>query len=688
VKPICDEARKRAIEVMRKHMTRLGMTASAECYEPALYTRDVMITSWGALLAGETTFHDAVRQSLETLKHYQSEVGQVPAVVWMREPEPVAEYGDEDSNLWYIVTHWYLWRVLKDTAWLGEHIEALEKALFWLRCQDHDEDGLIETREGGNWADIFVQRYNVLSDNALWAMAQLGMSEMLQAVGRDGSRLAEMARDTREKIQLMFWVDAESPAPEDAFSPPAVPDIYRKKWRYRHVLGALRGKGYYLPFLTFLDFADYFDSLGNFLAILAGVPGERVSHGERITDHILHFVDAVGVNRPYPVRCIYPPIFPGDKWWREQLRQGEAHREKANMPWQYHNGAIWPWIGGFYVAALVRAGQLEKAEEELEMLARAGQVSYSGSWRFNEWLHGETGKPMGGDDQNWNAGLYIYAYDMADTIFCSTSTSVFGMRPLERGDLELLRDSGIRHIELTMRAAFTGPGDRRQIDMLAQVVADGLLTVHSGHAGWSTQLDISSPNDMARETAIAHATDCIETLARLNARLLVLHPSWHPIEPGTETERIRLARQTVLQLTPVARKCGLRLAPEVLAPPCVPCNAEQMLQLLDGVDPEWVGCCYDVNHGNLRAEPASDIRALDRRIIHFHVSDNDGIKERHWMPFAGCVDWRGIMAAIRDIRYTGALNFEVGMAPFTDGTTIEHTLAERREVFARLLAMV
>jgi hypothetical protein len=30
---------------------------------------------------------------------------------------------------------------------------------------------------------------------------------------------------------------------------------------------------------------------------------------------------------------------------------------------------------------------------------------------FNEWLHGQTGEPMGEPYQGWSAGTYIYAYE-------------------------------------------------------------------------------------------------------------------------------------------------------------------------------------------------------------------------------------------------------------------------------------
>ena len=86
-------------------------------------------------------------------------------------------------------------------------------------------------------------------------------------------------------------------------------------------------------------------AFGNLLAILFGV-----ADAER-TRHILRYLRQVGADEPFPVKAIYPPIFPGDKEWRDYYRS-----RNLNLPHHYHNGGIWPFIGGFYVATLVHTG--------------------------------------------------------------------------------------------------------------------------------------------------------------------------------------------------------------------------------------------------------------------------------------------------------------------------------------------
>lgn len=50
--------------------------------------------------------------------------------------------------------------------------------------------------------------------------------------------------------------------------------------------------------------------------------------------------------------------------------------------------------------------------------------------------------------------------------------------------------------------------------------------------------------------------------------------------------------------------------------------------------------------------------AVGSRIKALHISDNGGVNEAHCMPGKGIIDWRQVIKAIKDINYTGTLNFE------------------------------
>ncbi len=104
------------------------------------------------------------------------------------------------------------------------------------------------------------------------------------------------------------------------------------------------------------------------------------------------------------MRALDQPVRPGDADWRDYLLLRDL-----NKPDQYHNGGIWPFIGGFYVAALVAAGRHAEAAAQLARLAALNREGIRAPWEFTEWAHGRSGRPMGFAHQSWSAAMYIYA---------------------------------------------------------------------------------------------------------------------------------------------------------------------------------------------------------------------------------------------------------------------------------------
>ena len=115
---------------------------------------------------------------------------------------------------------------------------------------------------------------------------------------------------------------------------------------------------------------------------------------------IVEFIKRAGINKPYPIKVLYPPIYPGEADFKEYMTKG-----RQNYPWQYHNGGIWPFVGGYWVMLLASFDTLN-ALDELEKLAHANSLN---NFEFNEYLHGEHGTPMGVAYQSWNMSMFIAA---------------------------------------------------------------------------------------------------------------------------------------------------------------------------------------------------------------------------------------------------------------------------------------
>jgi len=87
------------------------------------------------------------------------------------------------------------------------------------------------------------------------------------------------------------------------------------------------------------------------------------------------------------------------------------------MPGNYHNGGVWPFICGLYVAALVAVEKFDLAEQKLTELTRLVKLSKNPEleFGFNEWIKAQTGEVMGVDWQTWSAALYLYAAVCVET---------------------------------------------------------------------------------------------------------------------------------------------------------------------------------------------------------------------------------------------------------------------------------
>ncbi len=390
---IVETAYAKARQILSSECSPIGLMASPEGY-PHVWARDSVITALGAALLSEHA--SCLRVSLATLAGQQSELGAIPNNVSVATGRlDHTNAGSVDSNLWYILGHYLQYKIFGDADFLRASWPSLERALLWLRYQDSNGCGLLEVHEAADWADLLANRYNILYDNVLWYAALRAMGALASAVGADGARYRDMAADVRHKLRIVLWVGPEN---QDEWGP-SCPGHTEWKHTLSQVDPVLVKRPFFLPYVAFRDYGDYCDVFGNLLAILFGVANPAQEK------RILDYLHQVGIAEPYPVRVLHPVILPGSKDWREYYRNNNL-----NLPDQYHNGGIWPFVGGFYVAALVKAGRLDEARHQLEKLAEVNRLGIDGEWEFNEWCHGRTGRPMGYPHQAWSAGMYVFAY--------------------------------------------------------------------------------------------------------------------------------------------------------------------------------------------------------------------------------------------------------------------------------------
>ncbi len=405
---IIEEAYREALRVVRACCLPQGMKASAG--EPGyqeVWSRDCMITLLGAVLAGDLVISRSLEESFQLLASYQTPLGQIPNNVRFTTSRPNFQ-AYADSGLWFVIGVANYFRATAAAGFLERYYPVVLKTLSWYEYQDVDQTGLITMAEGSDWEDLFAIRGKGLSVNILHYIAlskTAGLAQELSDIAGQ-KKYAGQAEALKKRINRHFWYGGDPAVLLPHLEPSLGNDVFTPEGRDRlgrqHAIPEkmiLTEKSYYLPYLTFRNFGEWFDSLGNLLAVLSGVAGE-----ERAVA-ILDLIQATSLDRPGPLKSITPPVFPGDPDWRYYYLF-----EDLNRPYSYHNGGVWPFLGGFYVAVLTAMKRHDEAEKSLEDLARLNHAGCKKPWGFNEWLEGRSGQPMGMASQAWSAGMYIYAY--------------------------------------------------------------------------------------------------------------------------------------------------------------------------------------------------------------------------------------------------------------------------------------
>jgi hypothetical protein len=375
---LLEEAHNRAVALLQRNLTPHGILAAtpgaraqARGYT-AIFARDAAVCAIGMAQSGNRELEDEAATGLATIAASQAQNGQMPKFVDVRCNEADFWYlGCIDATLWWLIGVAFLDAVQPEGALRRRFADRIRRAIDWLACQEHQRFHLVQQNEASDWADIMPRSGFVLYTNALWYLVK---------------RLYDLPRsdDTRAAANELFHPFGR-----------AIAEYRRARLLTHYVRRRARNRELYLSFVNFAQFGDEGDTFGNVLALLCGLADDAACH------RTLHALERASVNDPYPVRVVCEPIPEKSLLWRPYMS-----RHRQNYAWQYHNGGIWPFVGGFWVAALAESRLREKALAELVKLARANALD---GWAFNEWLHGRTFAPSGMRGQSWNAAALLIA---------------------------------------------------------------------------------------------------------------------------------------------------------------------------------------------------------------------------------------------------------------------------------------
>lgn len=375
---LIEQCRREALRLLRENLTPAGILAAARTPRAAarrydsIFGRDAAICALAMVLSGDARLVRGAKAGLLTLARHQADNGQIPKYVDIRRHEPDFWYvGCIDATLWWLVALNFIARHAPDKKLEKKLAPNIRRAITWLQCQEHPRLHLLQQNEASDWADIMPRSGFVLYTNALWYYV------------KKQYRLPR-AEQTRHHFNHLFH-----PFSRD------VPGYRRLQLLTHYARSRARRRDLYLSFVNFSFWGEEGDVFGNLLAVLFGLADRKQAA------RILRALDREKIDARHPVRVTCAPIRRTDSLWRAYMA-----RHRQNFEHRYHNGGIWPFVGGFWVIMLA---QMEKSRRAAGQLARLATVNQVNDWQFNEWFHGKTGQPSGMTGQSWNAATFLLA---------------------------------------------------------------------------------------------------------------------------------------------------------------------------------------------------------------------------------------------------------------------------------------
>jgi sugar phosphate isomerase/epimerase len=238
--------------------------------------------------------------------------------------------------------------------------------------------------------------------------------------------------------------------------------------------------------------------------------------------------------------------------------------------------------------------------------------------------------------------------------------------------LKRLTQVDVKHIELADEGLHTL--NKRRAKNLNKITEtrDIDFVVHSPWAG----VNIATPDPALRRAVLKRLERSIVFSGQLGCRLWLFHPGSRTglsqFYPGNDWQ---LNLQSVRTLLNVARREGVNVAIENTPEPfpSLMKSVADFHRFYEDLDDD-IGIVLDVAHANLNNQIQNFIDQFSKKIVHMHVSDNNGDSDMHLGIGHGNIDWKNVAKLVKAADYGNLIIIE-------STEHIEESLQHLRKLF-------
>jgi len=214
--------------------------------------------------------------------------------------------------------------------------------------------------------------------------------------------------------------------------------------------------------------------------------------------------------------------------------------------------------------------------------------------------------------------------------------------------LELIKKAGFDATTIWWEDEIGTPMIKKE--KMAGIVRGSGLILENIHVPYDDADDLWSESKTLRDKIVNRHTEWLNDCAELDIPVLLMHiiDRKYPIQPN------KWGVESISRLLRIAEDLGVKIALENTG------SVDYIDFVLRELVSDHLVFCYDSSHDFLySSEKAAILKRQGLRLQHLHLSDNDLIKDRHWLPGEGIIDWQKINKAFPRDTYKGNITLEV-----------------------------
>ncbi len=217
--------------------------------------------------------------------------------------------------------------------------------------------------------------------------------------------------------------------------------------------------------------------------------------------------------------------------------------------------------------------------------------------------------------------------------------------------LKLIKEAGFNATTLWWEDE-TGPLEIKKENMPDMVRKSGLV-LENIHIPYDNCDQLWSEHKSSRNAIVNKYIGWLNDCAKYQIPIMVMHITDSLNLPSPEHHG-QYGMDSIFRLLKVAEELGVTIAIENTG------REDYVAYVLSAIHSNNFGFCYDSSHNRIYSEDGLTLLENSANfVVTTHLSDNDGNKDRHWLPGEGIINWDKLTNVLSQSTYNGYLTLEV-----------------------------